>query len=189
MKKKIPNHVYSPDLLIRELIRLIGDDPDSEHCKDTPKRVVKSFSELFGGYNETARTALGTTFESNGYSQMVICKDIEMYSTCSHHLIPFFGSVHIGYIPKKKIVGLSKLARLVEVYSRRLQVQERLTDQIADAIDTILKPKGVMVVAEAKHLCMCARGIQKQNSIMITSAIRGVFEETESRSEFLELIK
>ena len=145
--------------LVEEIIKLIGDDPKGEHCKDTPKRVVKSWSELFSGYKKTPEEALGTTFLANGYDQMVICKDIEMYSTCSHHMIPFFGKVHIGYIPGRKVVGLSKLARLVEVYSRRLQVQERMTDQIADAIWKILKPRGVMVVSEAKHLCMCCRAV------------------------------
>lgn len=174
---------------IRELIQFIGDDPDGEHCKDTPKRVIKSYSELFSGYKKTAEDALGTTFSSDGYNQMVICRDIELYSTCSHHMIPFFGKAHIGYVPGEKVVGLSKLARLVEVYSRRLQVQERLTDQIADSLQKILNPKGVMVVIEAKHLCMCARGVGKQHSSMITSAIRGVFDAPQTKAEFLSLIK
>jgi GTP cyclohydrolase I len=174
---------------IRNIISYIGDDPDSEHCSSTPDRVLKSYDELFGGYKKDPSIALGTTFKNIDYDQIVILKDIEMYSTCSHHMIPFFGKVHIGYIPGEVVVGLSKLARLVEVFSRRLQVQERLTQQIANSIDQILKPKGVMVVIEAKHMCMCARGISKQHSSMITSAIKGIFHEEVSRSEFMRLIK
>ncbi len=175
--------------MIESIIGYIGDDPSGEHCKETPKRVVKSYQDLFSGYKKSPQDALGTTFKSNKHDQMVICKDIEMYSTCSHHMLPFFGKAHIAYIPGKKIVGLSKLARLVEVYARRLQVQERLTDQIADAIQTILKPRGVMVVIEAKHLCMCARGIQKQHSSMVTSSIRGLFKRADARAELLALIQ
>ena len=175
--------------LVFELIKYIGDDPMGEHCKDTPKRVIKSYNELFAGYKMTPEEALGTVFKSEKYDQIVILKDIEMYSTCSHHMLPFVGKVHIGYIPSDKVVGLSKLARLVEVFSRRLQVQERLTDQIADAMMKVLKPKGVMVVIEAKHFCMCARGIAKQNSSMITSSIRGGFKKESVRQEFMGLIK
>lgn len=191
MKTKQNNIISIQDLetYIKNIILSIGDNPNGEHCKDTPKRVVKSWKEIFGGYSKSPKEALGTTFKSDGYDQMVILKDIEMYSTCSHHMIPFFGKVHIAYIPGKRVVGLSKLARLVEVYSRRLQVQERLTDQIAKAMNDILKPKGVMVVIEAKHLCMCARGIQKQNSYMVTSSIKGLFRKQEVRNEFLGLIK
>jgi GTP cyclohydrolase IA len=173
---------------VTKIISYIGDDPSSEHCCETPKRVVKSWKELFSGYQRTAEDALGTVFKANGHNQIVILKDIEMYSTCSHHMIPFFGKVHIGYIPGEHIVGLSKLARLVEVFSRRLQVQERLTDQVADAIEEVLKPLGVMVVIEAKHLCMCARGIGKQNSVMVTSAFRGSFKNADARAEFMGLI-
>lgn len=176
-------------LCVQRLIRYIGDDPLGEHCKSTPDRVIKSFKELFSGYKKNPEDALGTTFKAEKHNQIVICKDIEFYSTCSHHMLPFFGKVQIGYVPGKTIVGLSKLARLTEVFSRRLQVQERLTDQIADSIERILKPKGVMVVVKAKHLCMCARGVQKQRSEMVTSAIRGVFKRTEPRAEFMELIK
>lgn len=176
-------------LFVEKMISFVGDNPKGEHCKDTPKRVVKSWKELFSGYKKTADDALGTVFSADGYNQMVILKDIEMYSTCSHHMIPFFGKVHIAYIPGKKVVGLSKLARLVEVFARRLQVQERMTQQIADSIHKILKPRGVMVVAEAKHLCMCARGIGKQNSSMVTSAIHGEFKKQAARDEFMGLIK
>lgn len=175
---------------IRLLLKYIGEDPDGEHTKDTPKRVVKSYKHLFGGYQKTAEEALGTVFNSGGYDQMVILKDIEFYSTCSHHMIPFVGKCHIGYIPSDKVVGLSKLARVTEVFARRLQLQERLTQQIADAIETVLKPKGVMVVMEAKHFCMCARGVEKQNSSMVTSSVKGVFKgDSKAREEFMGLIK
>lgn len=174
---------------IKEIIQYIGDDPNGEHCLDTPSRVLKSYAELFGGYRQSPEEALGTVFKNEKYDQIVILKDIEMYSTCSHHMIPFFGKVHIGYIPGEVVVGLSKLARLVEVFARRLQVQERLTEQIAASLDSILKPQGVMVVIEAKHLCMCARGISKQNSLMITSSISGRFKEEASRHEFMRLIR
>ena len=175
--------------LIRRLIEFIGDDPTREGVLDTPKRVVKSYKELFGGYWKSPEAVLGTTFEGSGYDQMVICKDIEFYSTCEHHLITFMGKVHIGYVPGKRVVGLSKLARLVEVFARRLQIQEKMTQQIADAIWKVLKPKGVMVVVEAKHLCMCGRGVQKQHSSMVTSSIKGVFNRPEARAEFMTLIK
>lgn len=165
------------------------DHQSDEHTANTPERVVKSFEELYSGYRMTPEEALGTVFDANGYDQMVICKDIELYSTCSHHMIPFFGKAHIGYIPGKKVVGLSKLARLVEVFSRRLQLQERLTQEIADSFFKIIEPKGVMVVVSAKHMCMCARGVGKQHSSMVTSAIRGGFLESSVRSEFMELIK
>jgi len=174
---------------IKEIISFIGDDPNNEHCLETPKRVIKSYQELFSGYKKDPKEALGTVFKNIDYDQIIILKDIEMYSTCSHHMIPFFGKVHIGYIPGEIVVGLSKLARLVEVFARRLQVQERLTQQIANSIDEILKPSGVMVVIEAKHMCMCARGISKQHSSMITSSIKGRFREEAPRSEFMRLIK
>lgn len=173
--------------LVRQIIGLIGDDPTREGVIDTPKRVVKSWRELFAGYTMDPVKVLGTTFDGHGYDQMVICKDIEFYSTCEHHMIPFFGVVHIGYVPGKRVVGLSKLARLVEVYSRRLQIQEQMTQQIAAAMESVLQPSGVMVVAKAKHLCMCGRGIQKQHSEMVTSAITGCFKEPGVRSEFTSL--
>ena len=175
--------------LVRELIQFIGDDPDREGVQGTPARVVKSWKEIFGGYAMDPVKVLGTTFEKAGYDQMVICKDIEMFSTCEHHMIPFIGKVHIGYIPGDRVVGLSKLARLVEVFSRRLQIQEKMTQQIADAMESVLRPKGVIVVVTAKHLCMCARGVQKQHSEMVTSAIKGQFVDPDVRSEFLALIR
>ena len=175
--------------VIRQLISLIGDDPTREGLLDTPKRVLKSYKELFSGYSKDPSAVLGTTFDGGGYDQIVTLKDIEMYSTCEHHMIPFVGSVTIGYIPRKRVVGLSKLARLVEVFSRRLQIQEKLTDQIADTLMSVLDPHGCMVIVSSKHFCMCARGVGKQNSVMITSAIRGRFEEIAVRSEFLSLVK
>ena len=176
--------------LIRQIIALIGDLPDREGLVDTPKRVLKSYKELFGGYHEDPAAVLGTTFEKGSYDALVVLKDIELYSTCEHHMIPFFGRAHIGYIPSDRVVGLSKLARLVEVFSRRLQIQEKLTEQIAECLEQVLKPKGVMVVIEAKHMCMCARGVGKQNSAMITSSVRGILkEDPKARSEFMGLIR
>jgi GTP cyclohydrolase I len=174
---------------IKHIIEIIGDDPNREGLLDTPNRVSKSYKELFSGYSGNPKETLSRVFTCKN-DEMVILKDIEFFSTCEHHMIPFFGKVHIGYIPDGKVVGISKLARLVEVYARRLQIQEQMTDQIADAIVKYLAPKGVIVVVEATHLCMRARGVQKQNSTMITSAIRGVFKKQhDTRAEFLSLIK
>jgi GTP cyclohydrolase IA len=175
--------------LVRQLIKAIGDDPDREGVLDTPKRVVKSWKELFSGYTSNPEQVLGTTFAAPNYDEMVILKDIEFYSTCEHHMIPFYGKAHVAYIPRNRVVGLSKLARLIECFSRRLQIQENMTEQIASTIEKVLKPKGVMVVMEAKHMCMCARGVGKQNSSMITSSVRGAFKKSEARNEFLALIK
>lgn len=163
-----------------------------EGIAKTPSRVVKSWLELYGGYDQDPATILGTTFAQEGYAydEMVLLKNIEMYSTCEHHLLPFVGRAHIAYIPSKRVVGLSKLARLVDCFARRLQIQEKLTNQIAQAIQDVLEPVGVAVVIEAKHHCMCARGVGKQNSSMMTSALRGVFKDKpEARQEFLDLIK
>lgn len=187
----LPRHLKHIDAedLIREIIAKIGDDPTREGVLDTPRRVVKSWKELFGGYSMDYKKILGTTFEKGTYDQIVICKDIEFYSTCEHHMIPFMGRIHIGYVPGEKVVGLSKLARLVEVFARRLQIQEKMTEQIKDAMIEVLNPKGVIVIAEAKHLCMCGRGVGKQNSSMVTSAIHGVFLEDGARAEFMRLVK
>jgi GTP cyclohydrolase I len=174
---------------IKAIIKNIGDDPEREGLRETPARVIKSWKELYAGYDQNPSDILKTTFEEGACREMVVLKDIEFYSTCEHHIIPFFGKISIGYIPDKKVVGISKLARLVEVFSRRLQIQEKLTSQIADSIMDHLEAKGCMVIAEAKHLCMIARGVKKQNSQMITSAIRGIFEKQEVRAEFLGLIK
>jgi GTP cyclohydrolase I len=180
----------SAEELVRDIIAAIGDNPSREGLIDTPKRVVKSWKELFSGYAKDPAEVLGTTFDGAGYNEMVILKDIELYSTCEHHMIPFYGRAHIGYIPGERVVGLSKLARLVEVFARRLQIQEKLTDQIASSIEQILQPRGVMVVIQAKHMCMCARGVGKQSSSMVTSAVRGLLkEDLKSRAEFLELIR
>jgi GTP cyclohydrolase I len=178
---------HAGEMAVKMILEVIGEDYKREGLLDTPKRVVKSWKEIFAGYKQDPKAVLGTTFEKGQYDQMVICKDIELYSTCEHHMIPFFGKAHIGYIPGEKVVGLSKLARLVEVFARRLQIQEKLTDEIATTLEEVLKPRGVMVVIEAKHMCMCARGVGKQNSWMVTSSIKGLFKEKEAREEFLAL--
>ena len=172
---------------IKDIITFIGDNPDREGLKETPKRIIKSWNKLFGGYNKKPENIL-KTFKEGACNEMIVLKNIEFYSTCEHHFLPFIGKISIGYIPNKRVVGISKLARLVEIYSRRLQIQERMTTSIANTIMKYLKPKGVMIICEAQHLCMTMRGVEKQNSIMITSAIRGVFEKNEVRQEFLRLI-
>lgn len=175
--------------LYREILKEIGEDPNREGLKKTPERIAKSFEKLFGGYSKKTLEAF-TQFDGENYDEMIICKDIDFYSTCEHHMQPFFGKISIGYIPNKKIIGLSKLPRIVEIFSRRMQNQERLTMQIANALNDLLKPKGVGVVLEAKHLCMMARGVEKQNSAMITSSCTGLFKNNaKTRSEFLKLIK
>jgi GTP cyclohydrolase IA len=171
------------------ILKFIGEDPTREGLLDTPKRVVKAYSELFKGYTQDPKEILSRQF-TDGYDEMVILKDIEFYSFCEHHMLPFFGKVSIAYIPKGKVVGISKLARLVEVYSRRLQIQEKMTDQIAQAIYQELDAKGVGVYVKAKHFCMIARGIQKQNSEMVTNAVLGRFRKSQAtREEFLKLIE
>lgn len=174
---------------IVEILAAIGDDPSREGLKDTPARVVKSWGKLYGGYHEDPADVLKTVFVQGSCDEMVVLKDIEFYSTCEHHMLPFFGRCHIGYLPDGRVVGVSKLARLLEVFARRLQIQERLTTQIADALVAHLRPKGVMVVMEAQHFCMTARGVEKQNSIMVTSAVRGSFEQPQTRAEFMALVK
>ena len=173
------------------LLGLIGDDPLREGLKDTPYRIVKSWLELFSGYDETEK--LDTFFEEDigiQPDEIVICRDINFFSTCEHHSLPFFGVCHIGYLPSKRIIGLSKLARLVNMYSRRLQIQEKLTAQIADKLMKLLEPQGVGVIIEAQHLCMTARGVKNSSAKMTTSAMRGKFkEQIQTRSEFLQLIK
>lgn len=175
--------------LIKQLIEEIGEDPNREGLKKTPKRVANSFAKLFGGYDKDLNELL-TTFDGESYDEMIICKGIDFYSNCEHHMQPFFGQVSIGYIPDKKIIGISKLPRIVETFSRRLQNQERLTMQIANTLHELLNPKGVGVVIEAKHLCMLSRGVEKQNAIMTTSSYRGLFKNNaKTRSEFLRLIE
>lgn len=176
------------DTVIRQL-EYIGEDVKREGLIDTPKRVIKSWSKLYGGYKQNPKNILCRTFTEK-HDQMIILKHIELYSTCEHHLLPFTGECSIGYIPNGKVVGISKLARLIECFSRRIQIQERLTEQIVEAIDTYLKPKGVICIINAQHFCMTSRGVEKQHSIMTTSALRGVFEkEVNSRQEFLNLIR
>jgi len=175
--------------LVRDLLYAVGEEPEREGLLDTPKRVRKSLAFLTAGYEENPREALGTAIFEEDYSEMVLVKDIELYSLCEHHLLPFFGKAHVAYIPDRRIVGLSKLPRLVDVFSRRLQVQERLTTQIAETLQDLLQPRGVGVVIEASHLCMMMRGVQKQNSQTVTSCLLGSFrEDQQTRAEFLHLV-
>jgi GTP cyclohydrolase I len=172
----------------REALALLGEDPDREGLLKTPERVAKAMQYLTQGYHMDAKAILNSAKFHEDVSEMVIVKDIEIYSMCEHHMLPFYGKAHIAYIPNGWITGLSKIARVVDVYSRRLQVQERLTTQILEAIKDTLNPLGVAVVVEASHLCMMMRGVQKQNSVTTTSAFWGEFERNESRSEFIRLI-
>jgi len=176
-------------LIIRQMLGAMGEDPSREGLLDTPSRVVKSWDTLFGGYKMNPATILERQFSSDKYDQMIVLRDIEMFSTCEHHMLPFFGKAHVAYIPNGHVVGLSKLARLVECFSRRLQIQERLTQEIADAIMTHTEAKGVGVIIESKHMCMVARGVNKQNSVMVTSAIRGLFKEKSVREEFFTMVQ
>jgi GTP cyclohydrolase I len=174
---------------IREILRLIGEDVDREGLQETPARVTRMYEEIFSGYEADLLDILGVAFDEN-HEELVIVKDIVYYSQCEHHMAPFFGKVHIGYIPSGKIAGLSKFARLVDAITRRLQVQERITSDIADLLEKVLNPHGVMVVVEGEHLCMCARGVKKYGSKTITSGVRGIFRtDAALRSEFMSLIK
>lgn len=174
----------------REILALLGEDPDREGLVKTPERVAKALQFLTKGYSEDGQAIIRSAMFSEEYSQMVLVRDIELYSTCEHHLMPFIGKAHVAYIPNGTITGLSKIARVVETYARRLQVQERLTVQIRDCIQQTLKPLGVAVVIEASHTCMQIRGIQKSNAITTTSAFSGVFLKDErTRNEFLNLIR
>ena len=179
---------YPVPALVRELICRLGDDPERAGLRRTPERVDESLRFLTRGYASSPRDVIGDALFDEHHHNMVIVKDIEMYSLCEHHILPFFGKVHIAYIPDGQILGLSKMARLVELYARRLQVQERLTEQIAGSFWEVVKPQGVGVVVEAYHLCMMMRGVQKQNSFTITSAMRGSFlTDARTRDEFLRL--
>jgi GTP cyclohydrolase I len=174
--------------LVRRQLELLGEDPDRDGLVKTPERVAKSLAWLMRGYGEDVNDVLGDALFEETHESMVVVRDIELYSVCEHHMLPFFGRAHIAYIPNGRIVGLSKLPRIVEVFARRLQVQERLTEQIAQAIEQALRPRGVGVVIEAVHLCMMMRGVEKQNSRTITSALRGQFRECPmTRDEFLRL--
>jgi GTP cyclohydrolase I len=175
---------------IRKMIAEIGEDPDREGLTKTPARVAKSLRFLAGGYQQDVDKVLNGALYSVAYDEMVIVKDIEVFSLCEHHLLPFFGRCHVAYVPNGKVIGLSKIPRIVDVFARRLQVQERLTVQIAETIMGKIKPQGVGVIVEARHLCMIMRGVEKQNSIAVTSHMLGVFRDCEgTRSEFLRLIR
>jgi GTP cyclohydrolase I len=175
---------------IRKILIEIGEDPEREGLIDTPSRVKKSFEFLTRGYRQNEDEVINSAFFTEECEDMIIVKDIEFYSLCEHHLLPFFGKCHIGYIPNGKIFGVSKLARIVDMFARRLQLQERLTKQVADTILNTINPEGVGVVMEAQHMCMVMRGVEKQNSKMVTSAMLGSFRDDNStRSEFLNLIK
>jgi GTP cyclohydrolase I len=171
-----------------KIIDLLGEDTDREGLEKTPLRAAKAMKFLTEGYEKDPKQILQSAMFSEDYNEMVIVKDIELYSLCEHHMLPFFGKAHIAYIPNGKIVGLSKIPRVVDVFSRRLQVQERLTEQILDCINETLEPIGVGVVIEASHMCMMMRGVQKQNSTTTTSGFRGSFKDTDTRNEFLKLI-
>jgi GTP cyclohydrolase I len=172
-----------------DIVHLLGEDKDREGLLKTPERAAKAMKFLTEGYEKDPKQILQSAMFEEDYNEMVIVKDIELYSLCEHHLLPFFGKAHIAYIPNGRIVGLSKLPRVVDVFSRRLQVQERLTEQILDCINNTLEPIGVAVVIEASHMCMMMRGVQKQNSTTTTSGFRGAFKETDTRNEFLNLIQ
>jgi GTP cyclohydrolase I len=184
------DHAHAAEDHVRALLAEIGENPQREGLLDTPKRVRKSLAFLTQGYQQDPRAVLGGAIFEEAYDEMVVVKDIEFYSLCEHHLLPFFGTAHIAYIPNGRIVGLSKLPRLVEIFARRLQVQERLTTQIAETLQDLLQPVGVAVVIEASHLCMMMRGIQKQNSTTVTSCLLGRFRDDEkTRAEFLTLVR
>lgn len=174
---------------VRSILKEVGEDPEREGLIKTPHRVAKAYKFMTKGYDEDIDTLLNGAIFNEHYDEMVIVKDIDFYSLCEHHMLPFFGKCHVAYIPNGKIVGLSKLPRIVEMYSRRLQVQERMTREIGDMINQILEPKGVAVVSEARHLCMMMRGVEKQNSIATSSCMLGIFKKNEkTRQEFLKLI-
>ena len=176
--------------LVREMLVRLEEDPEREGLLRTPERVHKAFDFLTKGYNEDPEAMLKNALFTVTYDEMVIVKDVEMFSLCEHHMLPFFGKVHVAYIPNGKVIGLSKIPRLIEIFSRRLQIQERLTTQIAETIQKVIQPQGVGVVIEARHLCMMMRGVEKQHSAAVTSSMLGCFrDEQETRQEFLSLIR
>ncbi len=191
-KRQFPGDKEKVKAAVRELLIYLGENPDREGLSDTPNRVVKSFERLFGGYLQDPEDVL-TTFEEDDvipHDQIILLKDIEFYSTCEHHMLPFVGKAHVAYIPRDKVVGISKLARIVEIFSRRLQIQERVGNQVSHALMTHLNAKGSACIIESKHFCMTCRGVEKQNSVMVTSSLRGVFlHNNETRQELLKLIK
>ncbi|HEX2207441.1 MAG TPA: GTP cyclohydrolase I FolE [Longimicrobium sp.] len=176
--------------LVRQMLQILGEDPARDGLLRTPERVERSLAWLTRGYGMTAEEVIGDALFDEAHENMVVVRDIDVYSLCEHHLLPFFGRVHVAYIPDGRIVGLSKLPRVVEVFARRLQVQERLTEQIAAALEQVLRPRGVGVVMEASHLCMMMRGVEKQNSTTVTSAMRGAFlHDIRTREEFLRMVE
>jgi GTP cyclohydrolase I len=175
---------------VREILLAVGEDPDRDGLRDTPARVARSYAEQFSGLRQRPEQVLTTLFDAD-HDEMVLVRDIEVYSTCEHHLVPFYGLAHIGYIPNEKgqITGLSKLARLIDIYAKRPQVQERMTSQVADALMDVLEPRGVIVVVEAEHLCMTMRGVRKPGAKTLTSAVRGVFRDSDrTRAEAMSLM-
>ena len=172
-----------------QVLTLLGEDPEREGLEKTPMRVAKAMQVLTRGYTQDPHKVLTDALFEEKYNQMVIVKDIDFFSMCEHHILPFYGKAHVAYIPKGYITGLSKIARVVDIFSHRLQVQERLTEQVMQCINDTLKPQGVMVVIEAKHMCMQMRGVEKQNSITTTSAYSGVFESSKTRNEFMDLLR
>ena len=173
----------------KQVLTLLGEDPEREGLQKTPMRVAKAMQVLTRGYTQDPHKVLTDALFEEKYNQMVIVKDIDFFSMCEHHILPFYGKAHVAYIPNGYITGLSKIARVVDIFSHRLQVQERLTEQIMQCINDTLKPQGVMVVIEAKHMCMQMRGVEKQNSITTTSAYSGVFESSKTRNEFMDLLR
>jgi GTP cyclohydrolase I len=193
MKQTIENPTLTSatfEDLVKEMLVRLGEDPEREGLLRTPARVHKAFEFLVRGYNEDPEALLKNALFTVSYDEMVIVKDVEVFSLCEHHMLPFFGKVHVAYIPNGKVIGLSKIPRLIEIFSRRLQIQERLTTQIAETIQKVIQPQGVGVVIEARHLCMMMRGVEKQHSAAVTSSMLGCFrEEQETRTEFLSLIR
>jgi GTP cyclohydrolase I len=185
-----PPRVVEAAHLVEGMLRYVGEDPEREGLQRTPERVVRSLEFLTAGYEQNLGAVINGAVFAETYSEMVIVRDIEVYSLCEHHLLPFFGRAHVAYIPDGRVIGLSKLPRIVDIFARRLQVQERLTTQVADAIDEALSPLGVAVVIEAAHLCMMMRGVQKQNSQTLTSSMRGVFlSDQRTRAEFMDVLR
>lgn len=192
VKRKFPGDKEKVKEALKEILLYLGENTDREGLRDTPERMLKSWDRIFGGYLQDPEDMF-TTFEEDDvipHNQIILLKDIEFYSTCEHHFLPFVGKAHVAYIPNKKVVGISKLARIVEVYSRRLQIQERIGNQVTQSLMKHLDAKGAACIIESKHFCMTCRGVEKQNSVMVTSALRGVFlEKMDSRQELLALIK